>query len=392
VTVRVLVVVPDGSATGVPIGALRTVRGLVAGATVAPVVLFLRDGPLVADVGRLAPTGVLAPGDGRGAADLVELGLGELGAAAVARRSFARRVRRSIRRLGSVEVVYLAGAAAFAARPGLPDGVPVVGHVHELPEGLRRALPPELRHELADVDRLLATNAPVVRGLGEAGLATEDVACIGELVPDELPPPVETAGALRRRTGIPERARVVGAMGSLIPRKGPDLFVQLGMYLAATGADAHLVWVGGGGHELVQLRRDVHAAGLDGRLHLVGAQADPYDWHRLFDVLVVPSREDTQPLAALEAMQVGTPVVAFAQGGLPGLLGDDERGVLVPPLDTSALAAAVRAALEGHQDTTDRSRRAQAYVWARHRASVVVPVVQEALVALAGTTAARRRQ
>jgi glycosyltransferase involved in cell wall biosynthesis len=63
------------------------------------------------------------------------------------------------------------------------------------------------------------------------------------------------------------------------------------------------------------------------------------------DVCVLPSLSEGLPLAVLEAMAAGKPVVACAVGGVPELVADGQTGLLVPPADPQALAAAIRGLL-----------------------------------------------
>jgi glycosyltransferase involved in cell wall biosynthesis len=64
------------------------------------------------------------------------------------------------------------------------------------------------------------------------------------------------------------------------------------------------------------------------------------------DITVVPSREDNMPLTAMEAQSCGRPVVAFEIGGLPDIVAQGISGILVPPLDSSALGTAILKALD----------------------------------------------
>jgi glycosyltransferase involved in cell wall biosynthesis len=68
-------------------------------------------------------------------------------------------------------------------------------------------------------------------------------------------------------------------------------------------------------------------------------------WYGAADVFLFCSLADNQPLSVLETMACGTPVVAFATGGIPDLVESGRTGRLVPPSDTSALVQALRGAL-----------------------------------------------
>jgi glycosyltransferase involved in cell wall biosynthesis len=64
-------------------------------------------------------------------------------------------------------------------------------------------------------------------------------------------------------------------------------------------------------------------------------------WYAAADILLMPSLEEIFGMVAAEAMACGTPVVAYATGGLPEVLGTDEGGILVPRGNTEGLAAAI---------------------------------------------------
>src|SRR5206468_11827395 len=64
------------------------------------------------------------------------------------------------------------------------------------------------------------------------------------------------------------------------------------------------------------------------------------------DVAVLPSYREAQGLSILEAMALSRPVVASAVGGIPEMIDDGRTGLLVPPRDEGALAAAIVRLLE----------------------------------------------
>ncbi len=97
-------------------------------------------------------------------------------------------------------------------------------------------------------------------------------------------------------------------------------------------------------------RSDASATGASARgperLHLLGLRDDVDRVLRAGDVFVHPSRLEGLPLAILEAMAAGLPVVASRVGGIPEAVMDGETGVLVAPGDVDALASALRRVLE----------------------------------------------
>ena len=101
----------------------------------------------------------------------------------------------------------------------------------------------------------------------------------------------------------------------------------------------------GDGPERPALGRLAHELGVDGRVFLLGRVPDVASWLRRATLLVHPARWEGFGLGVLEAMLAGLPVVASRVSSLSELVADGETGVLVPPDDETALAAAIEAAL-----------------------------------------------
>lgn len=123
---------------------------------------------------------------------------------------------------------------------------------------------------------------------------------------------------------------VVGCCGTAELRKGVDLWAEAAAKVRADLPDVDLrfVWVGASDDDVPR-----------GPVEHLGQVDNPYPHLRRFDLLVLPSRDDPFPLVVLEAMLLGTPVVAFDVGAVREQVGD--AGVIVPAEDTAALADAV---------------------------------------------------
>lgn len=171
------------------------------------------------------------------------------------------------------------------------------------------------------------------------------------------------------RTAPPEtgpasvgRALRVGILGRVISEKGADVLVRAAGLLARD--DIEFLVVGSRGFardaELTsyerELRRLADTSGARVRFEPFVDRPSLPDLLRSLDVLVVPSRwPDPCPLTAGEGMATGLPVIASRIGGLPEVVGD--AGMLVPPGDPEALAAAIA---ELADDPAERARRATA--------------------------------
>ena len=157
------------------------------------------------------------------------------------------------------------------------------------------------------------------------------------------------AGELRGTIGMGEDDDLLVAAGRLEANKGFDVLVRALAQLAAAGRAAppwHAVVIGDGPRRR-PLQRQVQAAGLGGRIHLVGRVPDAavHAWYAAATLFVHPTLYEGSSLVTLEAMAHRRAVVASAAGGIPDKVTPGVTGFLVPPGDAGALAAALRSAL-----------------------------------------------
>jgi glycosyltransferase involved in cell wall biosynthesis len=128
------------------------------------------------------------------------------------------------------------------------------------------------------------------------------------------------------------------AVGRLRP---PKDFPTLVRAVARLEPGAVRLEIAGDGPERAALASEIERLGLDGTVELLGTRSDVPDLLAAADVFVLSSDSEGLPMSVLEAMAAGVPVVATAVGGVPELVRDDETGLLVPPRDPGALAAAL---------------------------------------------------
>lgn len=116
----------------------------------------------------------------------------------------------------------------------------------------------------------------------------------------------------------------------------------------------------GDGELREELERRAETLGLAGRVRFLGER--PKDevaaLMRAADLFVLPSLAENLPVVLIEAQASGLPAVATRVGGVPELI-DDATGILVPPADPAALAAAIREALARDFDGAALAARAR---------------------------------
>jgi glycosyltransferase involved in cell wall biosynthesis len=158
--------------------------------------------------------------------------------------------------------------------------------------------------------------------------------------------------AARRELGLEDRSFTIGIVGRLRPEKAHEVLLEATAKLARTGRDVRLCVVGDGPRR-GELGLLAARLGIDGRVTWAGEHQDAARLASAFDAAVICSHWEGLPLAALESMSAGVPLVATQVGGLPTLLGGG-AGSLVPPADPDALAAALAAVMD-QPHTAERS-------------------------------------
>ena len=169
-------------------------------------------------------------------------------------------------------------------------------------------------------------------------------------------------GSLRGEAGVAEGAPLVGIVGRLTAIKDVPTFLAAAARVRAENASVRFAVVGDG--ELRgALEAEAARRGLGGAVHFHGWREDMAAVYGDLDVVVNTSINEGTPVALIEAMAAGRPVVATRVGGTPDLLGGGARGRLVPAGDAPAVASAILEALAG---PSDQVAAARVYVLAEH--------------------------
>lgn len=134
---------------------------------------------------------------------------------------------------------------------------------------------------------------------------------------------------------------VLVMIARLTEQKGHRFLLQACPNLLNTWPQFCCVFVGTG--ELQgSLYRMAMDLGVDKACRFVGVRDDIADVLAAADVVVLPSLSEGFPFVLLEALAMGCPVIASRVNGVPELIEDHKNGLLVPPRDSPALAAAIR--------------------------------------------------
>src|SRR5829696_3212131 len=178
-------------------------------------------------------------------------------------------------------------------------------------------------------------------------------------------------GDFRRSLGLPTDAKLVGAVGRLVPIKNIPLLLEAAATARQEDPDIRVVLVGDG--ELRgELEAGAEALGLGQAVTFAGWRRDLASVYADLDAVVISSHNEGTPASLIEAMATGRPVVSTRVGGVPDLIGDGETGRLVPPGDREALAAALLALFGESELTAEMAERARRRVLERHQAERLV--------------------
>jgi len=237
---------------------------------------------------------------------------------------------------GAIDVLHahMPNAHLLAGLVGKLCSKPVLATVHS-----RHVTPMDL-----EVHRLAGTHVGVVckhsyfHGLS-LGVNAAQLSCIPNGVDTALFQPGPRGGAddLRRHFAMDDGDPLVGFVGRLSPEKGPEVFLRAVQLLRGLLPAARFVLVGDGPMR-AGLQAFIERAGLQGVVHLAGVREDMPAVYRQLDAVVSTSQSEAMPLALMEAMATGLPLVASHVGGIPDLVQSGSTGWLVGPRDYEGVA------------------------------------------------------
>ncbi len=163
---------------------------------------------------------------------------------------------------------------------------------------------------------------------------------------------------VRMELGLEPSAFVVGVVGNIIPRKGQLYLVRALSQVVREAPQVRLLLIGQVHPPRYGrlIEREIARLGLEPYVRWLGVRRDVPRLLQAMDLYALPTLNDMLPMALLEAMWIGLPVLSTTVGGIPEVVRDGIEGWLVPPCAPDALA---RALLEAIEKPDERFRRAQ---------------------------------
>lgn len=239
-----------------------------------------------------------------------------------------------------LDLLHVHGLRPLPATRRLP--VPVVftnhtsGFLQRIERGrwARQRVAQRMRH----VDLILAPSEELAEATLTLGL---DVPV--RYIPNGVDPVRFSPGrtAIRGRLGVSEMDVMVLLARRLVAKNGVRVLAEAARGFIRTGVRLVLA---GDGPERAAVEQILRRDGVHPSAVFLGSvpNADMPDLYRAADVSVLPSFLEATSITGLESMSTGLPLVGTNVGGIPALIDDGQTGLLVPPGDPPALAAAIR--------------------------------------------------
>jgi O-antigen biosynthesis protein len=204
-------------------------------------------------------------------------------------------------------------------------------------------------------NRVLVENREVLEWLIAAGESPEKIVQIPSGVDLDAFHPQPKPTRILAELGVEHSAFIAGYSGRLAEEKDPEAFLEIARRCRS---QSWLVFLMTGAGPLTdRVRRRIERLALGKSLRFLGQVENVSDYMSAYDVLVLPSRFDGRPIAVLESLALGVPVIASRVGALPDLIQEGVTGFLCEPGDAGAFAERIRW-LAGHPEEHRRMKAA----------------------------------
>lgn len=151
---------------------------------------------------------------------------------------------------------------------------------------------------------------------------------------------------LRKGIGLHEESVIIGTIANLHVRKGIRFLLYSVHHLINEFPNLHYIMIGRDDGEWTNLQQVISELHIESHVHWLGYRPDARNLLPLLDIFVLPSLSEGLPVALLEAMDAGLPVIATKVGGTPEVVADGETGFLVEPGNIPALANSIRSLIK----------------------------------------------
>jgi glycosyltransferase involved in cell wall biosynthesis len=198
----------------------------------------------------------------------------------------------------------------------------------------------------------IVADAKVIKDrlIAENGIAPGKVEFVPSAVDLERFSPSIDSSKFRAELGLAPAVPLIVNIGMIRSDKGQSRLIKAARVVLRQHPEARFVFVGTGtgtGRQESRLKEAVSGPDLQGKVFLLGYRWDTPEILSAASMVVIASLgTEASPIVLREAFAMGRPVIATRVGDVPGIIRDRENGLLIPPNDVEALAAAIEQFLE----------------------------------------------
>jgi glycosyltransferase involved in cell wall biosynthesis len=186
-------------------------------------------------------------------------------------------------------------------------------------------------------DKVVAVSDQIADSIVASGTPRKKVVTIDNGI--DLLPFCNATPCLRHPPATSE-STVIGSVGRLVKQKGYDYLLRAVPGILRKFPNTAFIVVGEG-PERPQLEALAEELGIRGKVNFIGERRDMPDVYASFDIFVLPSIDEGMPIALIEALASGRPLIATRVAAVPKLIIHEKTGILVEPKDSQALEEAV---------------------------------------------------
>lgn len=256
-----------------------------------------------------------------------------------------------------------------------PLNCPIVSYIHELQMAFGMFSKPHLiDYQLKNSKAFWVPSRAVANNMTKNWQVPAEKITVLRTVTDATytAAPAAKVAQLKSQLTIDPDKKIVGVVATLDRRKGNDIFVEV-LRLCKNEANLHFVWLGAkiDAPEYGEMQQILKMENLDKLASICTSNPDTAPYFTMFDMLLIPSREDPYPLVTLEAAQYAKPIIAFDEqaGGACDFI-EQDCGIIVPYLQTKAMAEAVITLAKNNELRMQLGANAAKKVIERHRPEV----------------------
>ncbi len=190
-------------------------------------------------------------------------------------------------------------------------------------------------------DRIIAVSQEIMDDLARSGIDKSKIVVIQNAI--EIPKGLNNLGRReekRQKLSLGREELIIGYVGRLSEEKGIGYLIEAASILKKRTVSFKLIILGDG-PKMNELKLMTKSKGLEKEIYFTGYQRNIEEWLPILDIFVLPSLMEGTPMALLEAMSLGIPVIASSVGNIPRIIDSGINGILVNPGDCKGLSKSI---------------------------------------------------